>query len=262
MKRCVAVRTTCLQSNREHFTTMTETWTHRPAAERGYANHGWLETRHSFSFALYYDPEHMGFGPLRVINDDIVAPTQGFGQHGHRDMEILSYIVEGALEHRDTLGNGSVLRAGQVQLISAGSGIRHSEFNASETENVRFLQIWVKPATKGLKPGYQERTLKVAQGLELIASPEGEGDAFVLHQDACIYALRLSAEEAAEYQLKEGRALWIQVALGELSVEDREGAFSLKEGDGLAIESADTLVLRALGAGVNALIFEIPALVS
>ena len=262
MKRCVAVRTTCLQSNREHFTTMTETWTHRPAAERGYANHGWLETRHSFSFALYYDPEHMGFGPLRVINDDIVAPTQGFGQHGHRDMEILSYIVEGALEHRDTLGNGSVLRAGQVQLISAGSGIRHSEFNASETENVRFLQIWVKPATKGLKPGYQERTLKVAQGLELIASPEGEGDAFVLHQDACIYALRLSAEEAAEYQLKEGRALWIQIVLGELSVEDREGAFSLKEGDGLAIESADTLVLHALGTGVNALIFEIPALVS
>ena len=239
---------------------MTETWTHRPAAERGYANHGWLETRHSFSFALYYDPEHMGFGPLRVINDDIVAPTQGFGQHGHRDMEILSYIVEGALEHRDTLGNGSVLRAGQVQLMSAGTGIRHSEFNASQSENVRFLQIWVKPSTKGLEPGYQERSLVAESGLELIASPGGEGDAFVLHQDASIHALRLSADELAQYELEEGRALWIQVVLGELSVEDQEGAFCLQEGDGLAIESPDTLVLRALEAGVNALLFEIPAL--
>ena len=236
---------------------MSTTWTHRPAAERGYANHGWLETRHSFSFALYYDPEHMGFGPLRVINDDRVAPAQGFGQHGHRDMEILSYVVDGGLEHRDTLGNGSVLTAGQVQLMSAGTGIRHSEFNASQSENVRFLQIWIKPDRKGLEPGYQERTLKCATGLELIAGPEPSEDAFQIHQDALVYALKLEAEDSLSFEVKEGRALWIQVVVGQLDVGDEEGSFSLIEGDGLAVESAGLLQLSALGTSLQALLFEI-----
>ena len=236
---------------------MADTWTHRPAAERGYANHGWLETRHSFSFALYYDPAHMGFGPLRVINDDRVAPGQGFGQHGHRDMEILSYIVDGALEHRDTLGNGSVLKAGQVQLMSAGTGIKHSEFNASQNENVRFLQIWVKPNQKGLEPGYQERSLVAAPGLELIASPDGEGDSFVVHQDARIYALRLGADGCERYELKAGRALWVQAVEGAMRVQGADCTLEVHEGDGLAIESDGTLEFKAGAAGVNALIFEL-----
>jgi redox-sensitive bicupin YhaK (pirin superfamily) len=236
---------------------MSTTWTHRPAHERGYANHGWLETRHTFSFALYYDPAHMGFGPLRVINDDRVAPGQGFGQHGHRDMEILSYIVDGSLEHRDTLGNGSVLRSGQVQLMSAGTGIKHSEFNASQDKNVRFLQIWVKPNQRGLKPGYQERSLAAEPGLELIASPDGEGDAFILHQDARIHALRLGAGGCERYELKTGRALWVQAVEGTMQVLGDESHLEVQEGDGLSIESEGVLEFKAGATGVNALIFEL-----
>lgn len=236
---------------------MLESWTRRPADERGHADHGWLNTRHTFSFALYYDPAHMGFGPLRVINDDRVAPGQGFGRHGHRDMEILSYVVDGALEHRDTLGNGSVLRAGDVQLLRAGTGIQHSEFNASQEEPVRFLQIWVKPAETGLAPGYQERRLEGARGFELIAGPDPHGHAFKLEQDVGIFALRSIEGDAERYQLEDDRALWVQVVRGSLEVSDALTSCKLAEGDGLAIrEASDKLGLRFHG-NAEAVVFDV-----
>ena len=236
---------------------MRTTWTYRPAHERGYANHGWLETRHSFSFALYYDPAHMGFGPLRVINDDRVGPGQGFGEHGHRDMEILSYVIEGALEHRDTLGNGSILKAGQIQLMRAGTGIRHSEFNPSQTETVRFLQVWIKPEQKNLVPGYQEYTLQAESGLELIASSDAKRGALRLHQDVHISALRLESGERCSFTISPGRALWIQVAVGSLALLDDEGDFEMGEGDGLSVENAGDLTLESLAPNLQALLFDI-----
>ncbi len=236
---------------------MLEGWTLRPAQERGHADHGWLNTHHTFSFALYYDPAHMGFGPLRVINDDRVAPGQGFGRHGHRDMEILSYVVDGALEHRDTLGNGSVLRAGDVQLLRAGTGIQHSEFNASKDTPVRFLQIWVKPAETGLTPGYQERRLEGARGFELIAGPNPHGHAFKLEQDVGIFALRSTEAAAERYRLRDDRALWIQVVRGNLEVSNHDTTCMLTEGDGLAItQCIDEEGLRFEG-DAEAVVFDV-----
>ena len=162
----------------------------RKSEDRGIANHGWLNSKHTFSFGDYYDPQQMGFGPLRVINEDRVQPAQGFGTHGHRDMEIISYVLEGALEHKDSMGTGSVIRYGDVQRMSAGTGVRHSEFNHSQSDLVHFLQIWIEPNVKGIKPGYEEKHFDAAskQGsLRLIASPDGHDGSVLIHQDAAIY---------------------------------------------------------------------------
>jgi redox-sensitive bicupin YhaK (pirin superfamily) len=212
----------------------------RPAEERGAADFGWLQTRHSFSFADYYDPAHMGFQSLRVINDDRVAPAGGFDTHGHKDMEIVTYVLDGALEHRDSLGNGSVIRAGDVQRMSAGTGIRHSEYNPSAREPVHLLQIWIYPERKGLAPGYEQKTFPEAakrNRLRLIASRDGRLGSVTVHQDADLYASVLEAGRRVAFAPAAGRHVWIQVARGTLTVNGQQ----LKEGDGLAIAGEGAL---------------------
>ncbi len=207
----------------------------RAAADRGRSNQGWLESAHTFSFAHYYDPQQMGFGPLRVINDDRVVPGAGFGTHGHRDMEIVSYVLEGALAHRDNLGNGSVIRPGDVQRMSAGTGIQHSEFNHSQTEPVRFLQIWVVPDQVGYPPGYEQKhfdTTEKRGRWRLVASRDGREGSVSLHQDVDVYAALLDGADAVEFTVRNDRLAWIQVARGEVRVDGRQ----LREGDGLAID--------------------------
>lgn len=226
----------------------------RPAAERGHANHGWLDTHHSFSFAHYYDPAHMGFRSLRVINDDVVGPGAGFPTHGHRDMEILTYVVSGALEHRDSTGAQAILKRGGVQQMSAGTGIRHSEFNASRVDDLRLLQIWILPEREGLAPGHREATVSDAEKhnvLKLIAAPEG-GDVLPIRQDARIYASVLEAGRAVSHEIAPGRGVWVQMVQGTL---DADGV-RLVEGDGLAVETPGTLTLTA-EAGAEFLLFDL-----
>lgn len=214
----------------------------RAATERGRSHHGWLDSAHTFSFSSYYDPHHMGFGPLRVINDDRVTPGAGFGTHGHRDMEIISYVLDGALAHKDSLGNGSVIRPGDVQRMSAGSGIQHSEFNHSQTEPVHFLQIWIVPDQTGYPPGYAQQYFGAEQKrgrLCLVASREGRDGSVSLHQDVDLYAALLDGTDAVEFTLRSGRLAWIQVARGELRVNGQV----LTEGDGLAIDEPGLLRL-------------------
>ncbi len=219
----------------------------RAAGERGRSNLGWLDSAHTFSFSSYYDPRHVGFGPLRVINDDRVTPGAGFGMHGHRDMEIISYVLEGALAHRDSLGNGSVIRPGDVQRMSAGTGVQHSEFNHSHNDPVHFLQIWIQPDRAGYPPGYEQKHFGAAEKrgrLCLIASRDGREGSVSLHQDVDLYATLLDGEDAVEFELKSGRLAWIQVARGELRVNGQR----LVEGDGLAIDEPGRL--RLDGANV------------
>ena len=204
----------------------------RKSADRGHADHGWLHSAHSFSFADYHDPRHMGFGPLRVINEDRVAPGQGFGTHGHRDMEIVTYVLNGALEHKDSLGTGSVLHYGDVQRMSAGRGVQHSEFNHSPVEPVHFLQIWIMPNVQGIAPGYEEKHFDVASKighLRLIASPDGRDDSVLIHQDATVYAAILDGTDRAAHQIAAGRRAYVQVARGALAVN----GVRLDTGDGL-----------------------------
>ena len=206
----------------------------RPAGERGHADHGWLDSRHTFSFADYYDAEHMGFRALRVINEDRVAPGQGFGTHAHRDMEIVSYVLEGALQHRDSLGTGSVIQPGDVQRMSAGTGVRHSEFNASQSEPVHFLQIWLVPSQPGIAPGYEQKTFTDTdkQGrLRPVAAPDGRGGSVTIHSDAVLLAGRFDRGEAAALPLADRRHAWVQVARGAVRVNGHE----LRAGDGAAI---------------------------
>lgn len=230
------------------------TLTVRPARDRGHAEHGWLSSRHSFSFAHYFDPAHMGFRSLRVINDDTIAPGGGFPTHGHRDMEIVTYVVEGHLEHRDSAGNHAVLGRGGVQQMTAGSGIRHSEFNASQTKPLRLLQIWILPERDGLSPGHTEMRFPddAKRGhLALIAAPGGDG-VLPLHQDARVYAAILADGEAVRHAIEPGRGVWIQVVSGALNA----GGTLLAEGDGLAIEDAAEIELAAVG-GAEFLLFDL-----
>ncbi|THG81786.1 pirin family protein [Pseudomonas sp. A-1] len=220
----------------------------RPAAERGLANFGWLHSQHSFSFGSYYDPEHMGFSDLLVINDDRVRPGRGFGSHPHRDMEIFSYVLDGALEHKDSMGNGSVIRPGDVQVMSAGTGVRHSEFNASREEPVHFLQIWIVPSRRGVAPRYQQRHFAAAEKrgrLRLIISPDGAQGSLSIHQDARVYAGLFDGAEAQRFELPAGRHAYVQVARGVLTVNGRR----LAAGDGARLRD-----VRAIdfGAGENA----------
>jgi redox-sensitive bicupin YhaK (pirin superfamily) len=217
---------------------------HRKASERGHADFGWLDSHHSFSFGQYYDPSHMGFGVLRVINDDRVAGGGGFDTHGHKDMEILSYVLEGGLAHRDSLGSGSVLRPGDIQVMSAGTGVRHSEFNASQNDPVHFLQIWIIPEKQGLQPSYAEQHFPEAERrnrLRLIASSDARDGSLKIRQDAAIHASVLEAGASLSHSLKPGRRYWLQVAAGGLAVNGH----ALVEGDGLALVKEDNLAITA-----------------
>jgi redox-sensitive bicupin YhaK (pirin superfamily) len=228
---------------------------HRPARERGHAAHGWLDSHHTFSFADYYDPANMGFRGLRVINDDRVAPGKGFGTHGHRDMEIVSYVLEGGLEHKDSLGTGSVIRPGDVQRMSAGTGVRHSELNASPSEPVHFLQIWIVPRAKGLAPGYEQRTFSAEDkrgALRLVASPDGRDGSVTVHADAQLYAGLFTAGEVAELPLRPGRGAWVHVARGQVKVNGSV----LGEGDGLALEDEPAVAIEGVDGG-EVLVFEL-----
>ena len=229
----------------------------RPSNARGHAQHGWLDSHHTFSFADYFDPEHMGFSALRVINDDRVAPGGGFGTHGHRNMEILSYVIDGALEHRDSMGHGSVMRPGDVQMMSAGSGVRHSEFNASQSEPVRFLQIWILPNEENATPRYGQSHFAPEARLDqwrLVASADGRDGSLPIRQDASVYAALLEPGKTATHALGPSRKAWVQIATGGATLN---GA-ALKEGDGAAIEDVDEIRLTGDVAGTQALLFDLP----
>jgi quercetin 2,3-dioxygenase len=229
----------------------------RRAAERGIANFGWLDSRHTFSFGDYHEPQQMGFGVLRVINEDRVSPGQGFGTHGHRDMEIISYVLEGALEHKDSIGTGSVIRPGDVQVMSAGTGIRHSEFNHSKTEPVHFLQIWVLPDREGIAPRYEQKTFFDADKrgrLCLVGSADGRDGSVVIHQDVKLYAALLGAGEDVTHALKTGRKSWLQVVRGTVALNSRE----LGAGDGAAVEGEQALTAVAKSGVAEMLVFDLP----
>jgi len=230
----------------------------RKANERGRANFGWLDSRHTFSFGHYYDPKHMGFGPLRVINDDRVAPGGGFATHPHSDMEIISYVLAGALEHRDSLGTGSVIRPGDVQRMSAGTGIRHSEFNASKTEPVHFLQIWVIPETAGLAPSYEQKTFAEADKrarLKLVASRDGRDGSVTLHRHLDLYASLLEPRERVTHALAQQRGAWLHVARGRITLGDH----MLEAGDGAAITSAGMITIEGMQKDTEVLLFDFAA---
>ena len=216
----------------------------RHAEDRGVANFGWLDSRHSFSFGHYYDPDHMGFGPLRVINEDKVLGGQGFDTHGHENMEIISYVLDGALEHKDSIGTGSVIRPGDVQRMSAGTGIRHSEFNHSKTDPVHFLQIWILPERQGLEPGYEEKTFPDAERsgvLRLLAARDGRGGALSINQDVDLYGALMTEGETLTHPLHAGRKAWVQVARGTVTLNGEQ----LHPGDGAAVSEEARLELKA-----------------
>ncbi|MET0961268.1 MAG: pirin family protein [Noviherbaspirillum sp.] len=227
----------------------------RKSNDRGHANHGWLDSHHSFSFAGYHDPQHMCFGPLRVINEDRVAPGSGFGTHGHRDMEIITYVLEGELGHKDSIGNGSVIRPGDVQRMSAGSGIRHSEYNHAADKETHFLQIWIEPNVIGIAPGYEEKRFEAAEKrgrLKLVASPDGADGSVLIHQDARLYAGLFSGAESAELALAAGRRAYVHVARGSVSVN----GVALEAGDALKVAD-ETAVRLSDGADAEVLVFDL-----
>ncbi len=229
----------------------------RPAQDRGTANFGWLDSRHTFSFGNYYDPNHMGFASLRVINEDKVTPGQGFGTHGHRDMEIISYVLEGALEHKDSIGTGSVIRPGDVQRMSAGTGIRHSEFNASQTEPVHFLQIWILPEQECLAPSYEQKTFTPEEKrgtLRLVGSRDGRDGSITIHQNVDFYAASLQNGETVNHSLVEGIA-WLQVVKGAVQLNGQ----SLTAGDGAAITQESKIILQGASNTAEVLLFDMAA---
>ena len=231
------------------FSTARFVWHHigmmkiRKANERGHASHGWLDTYHTFSFADYYDPHWLGYRSLRVINDDLVMPGKGFGTHPHQDMEIITYILNGELEHKDSMGNGRVIHAGEVQYMAAGTGVRHSEFNPSADEAVRLLQIWIMPDETGVKPRYAEKSLRDAPAgkLQLITSKTGRDGSIAIHQDADLWLAKLEAGQKAAHSLAKNRHVWLHVAKGEVSLN---GA-TLAEGDAAAVSDESKLQLSA-----------------
>jgi redox-sensitive bicupin YhaK (pirin superfamily) len=219
----------------------------RRAGERGHFDHGWLSTYHTFSFADYYDPAHMGFRGLRVINEDRVQPGKGFGTHPHRDMEIISYVLEGGLEHRDSMGNGSVIRPGEIQRMSAGTGITHSEFNVSTNELVHFLQIWLVPTQRGIEPGYEQKAIDRNEQngrLRLVASPDGKDGSVVIHADARVYAGLFENGAKAEFVIPQGRHAWVHIARGEASINGH----ALSAGDGAALSDEPTVKVEGVDA--------------
>ncbi|MEM6412357.1 MAG: pirin family protein [Pseudomonadota bacterium] len=228
----------------------------RQSGERGAANHGWLDSKHSFSFANYYDPKHMGVGPLRVINEDRVKGGRGFGTHGHRDMEIISYVLDGALEHKDSIGTGSVIRPGDVQKMTAGSGIHHSEYNHSKDSPVHFLQIWIEPSELDLEPGYEQIAVSNDEKrgrLRLIASEDGRENSVTVHQDISIYAGLFDGVETASLPIADGRTVWVQIAQGSITVAGTR----LNQGDGAAINALTDIKFED-GEDAEILAFDLP----
>ena len=231
-------------------------WELRKSNERGLADHGWLKSRHSFSFADYYDPKYMGFGVLRVINEDRVAPGKGFGAHGHMDMEIISYVLDGQLAHRDSMGTGSVIVPGDVQRMSAGTGVRHSEMNASSKDPVHFLQIWIQPAVLGIPPSYEQKHFPPSElrgKLRLVVAADGSEGAVTLHQDVRLYAGRFDAAEEAALSLGESRRGYVHVARGTISVNETR----IEAGDALKITGPQRLRFHS-GANAELLVFDLP----
>ncbi len=228
----------------------------RPANARGHADHGWLESYHTFAFADYVDPDHVEFGALRVINEDRVQPGAGFGTHGHRDMEIISYVIAGELAHKDSMGNGSVIRPGDVQRMSAGRGVQHSEFNPSSTQIVHFLQIWIRPNVAGIAPSYEQKRFEPAEKrgrLRCIASPDGMDGSVSLHQDAKLYAGMFDANEQANLAIDPGRLAYVHMVAGTI----RANGLQLTAGDGMKLRDVALLELRE-GQGAELLVFDLP----
>lgn len=227
----------------------------RKAHERGSASFGWLKSKHTFSFGHYYDANHMGFSALRVINDDLVAPAAGFDTHGHRDMEIISYVLEGSIEHKDSTGNVQTLPAGEFQLMSAGKGIFHSEFNASKTENLRFLQIWIEPNTFGNKPGYQQKDFGQQEGLTTIATPDGRHGTLQIKQAAKLHQLIVKAEQTYEFDASASKKVYVHVVKGQLMLNGNE----LTAGDGAKVTNESQLTfINQNNSSAKALLFELP----
>lgn len=230
----------------------------RPAQDRGVANFGWLDSRHTFSFGSYYDPTHMGFADLRVINEDKVDAGQGFPPHGHRDMEIVSYVLDGALEHKDSLGIGSTIRPGDLQRMSAGSGIQHSEYNASNADPVHFLQIWIMPDTKGLTPSYEQTHFPDQEKhnqLRLIGSQDGRNGSVTIHQDVNLYATRLDAAASVRQRVAADRAVWVQVARGAVTLNGH----TMAAGDGAAMTDEAEITLTGTSPQSEVLVFDLAA---
>lgn len=229
----------------------------RRSEDRGAANHGWLRAKHSFSFARYRDPEYMGFRSLRVLNEDVIHPGRGFPMHPHRDMEIITYILDGALEHKDSMGNGSVIRPGEVQAMSAGTGVRHSEYNPSGTEHVHLMQIWLRPDRRHHAPRYQQKPIAKTSTqtgpIQLIASPDGRQNSVAIHQDAYIHACDLQARQAMQFEVRTDRHAWVQVAKGSLTVNGH----TLKQGDGLSTSDDGFLMFEAGAGKAKLLIFDL-----
>ena len=229
----------------------------RRSNERGYADHGWLKSFHTFAFADYFDPKHVEFGPLRVINEDRVAAGQGFGTHSHRDMEIISYVLDGELAHRDSMGNGSTIRPGDVQRMSAGRGVRHSEFNPSPASLVHFLQIWIQPNAEGIEPSYEEKRFGPAEKrgrLRLIASPDQSEGSVLIHQDARVYAGLFDGTESASLKVAPGRLIYVHVARGAVQAND----VALEAGDALKLSDTEQLQLKD-GRDAEVLVFDLPS---
>jgi redox-sensitive bicupin YhaK (pirin superfamily) len=228
----------------------------RRADERGHADHGWLDTHHTFSFADYYDPRFMGFRVLRVINEDIVAAGKGFGRHGHRDMEIITYVLEGQLGHQDSMGNGSVIKPGEVQRMSAGTGVSHSEMNASKSERVHFMQIWILPDRPGHAPGYEQKAFSTEERtgrLRVVASPDGRDGSVTIHQDATLAVGLLGPGDKVEHTLAANRYAWVQVARGTIELDGKQ----LARGDGAAIKGPAALPIAGV-TDAEVLLFDLP----
>ena len=227
----------------------------RKAAQRGRTALGWLDSKHTFSFGAYRDPEHVGYGPLRVINDDLVAGAGGFSPHEHRDMEIVSIVLDGALEHRDSTGGGGVLRRGDVQAMSAGAGVTHSEFNHSESDTVRFLQVWIEPRERGIEPAYADASFDFSGGLVPVATPDGAGASLAINQDASILVGDVAPGASVRHELAGGRRAWVQVAEGDVTVNGE----TLAEGDGGAVEGEGAVEIAGAGSvAARVVLFDLP----